>query len=249
MKENKIKEGDRFKTNQGCECVVLEYNSAFDVRVMFLDNYKHIKRVSAGDLRNGEVGNPFFPTTYGRGFMGADKNDEGAFKTSHKAYMYWKGAMERCYNEQSLQRSPTYLGCEVAEVWYNYQIFASWAESQVGFNNKGWQLDKDFLSVGQRGTLYCPEICIFLPQELNTFFIIPSTKTDDLPVGVSYCKDRGNYQVGVGGGGFRKALGRYKTPEEAYEVYLKHKRERALDLAMKYQGHVDQRVIEKLLTL
>lgn len=242
----KIETGDIFTTKQGCKCIVLDYKGAFNVTVQFLDHNKHVKRVSTGDLRKGEVGNPFFPSFFGVGYLGVDTNSESGFKTTSREHMFWKGFMERCYSEFSLVRSPSYQGCVVDDYWHNFQNFAVWCQSQKGFNEKGWQVDKDILSGLKSGKLYGPDVCVFVPAEVNTLFIVPSTKTDELPTGVSYCKDRGNYQAGCGAGGFRKALGRFTTPDLAYEAYLRYKKIRVQEVVEKYKDRLDERVVAKL---
>mgnify|MGYP003436201230 FL=1 len=244
-KMNKPIVGERFKTNQGCECVVVEYNNAFNVVVQFQDNFQHTKSVRTGDLRKGEVSNPFFPSVFGVGYFGIDSNSPVGYKTGRE-HMFWKGAMERCYSEASLNKRPTYRGCTVATQWHNFQNFAEWCQTQIGFNEVGWQLDKDLLDHRLGGKVYDPTTCVFVPQEVNTLFIVPSTKTDDLPTGVSYCKDRGNYQAGCGAGGYRKALGRFVTPELAYEAYLKYKKIRVSEVLEQYKSRLDARVVLKL---
>lgn len=245
-KMNKPIVGERFRTNQGCECVVLEYNNAFNVVVQFQDDVQHTKSVRTGDLRKGEVSNPFFPSVFGVGYFGIDSNSKVGYKTGTREYMFWKGAMERCYSETSLSKSPTYRGCSVASEWHNFQNFAEWCQTQTGFNEAGWQLDKDLLGQSLDNKGYDPKTCVFVPQEVNTLFIVPSTKTDGLPTGVSYCKDRGNYQAGCGAGGYRKALGRFVTPDLAYEAYLKYKRIRVSEVLELYKSRLDARVVLKL---
>lgn len=244
-KMNRPLEGERFKTRQG-DCVVLEYNGAFDVLVQFQDDHGFIKRVNTGDLRNGEVANPFFKSVFGVGCFGTEKNSADGYKAHTREYMFWNGAMERCYSSKSLLRSPTYEGCTVHEAWHNFQDFAEWCQGQVGFMESGWQLDKDLLGGVTAGKVYGPDTCIFVPQEINTLFIVPTTKEDGLPTGVSYVKGRGNYQAGCGAGGYRKALGRFKTPEMAYEAYLKYKKLRVSELIDLYRGRVDGRLTLKL---
>jgi len=245
-KTNKPRVGEKFTTNQGCECIVLEYNGAFDVVVQFVDDFKHVKRVCTGDLRNGEVSNPFFPSVFGVGYLGVDKNSPLGYKTGTREHMFWKGAMERSYSEIFHRRSSSYIGCTVDGVWHNFQNFAEWCQWQIGFNEKGWQLDKDLLSTEEENKSYNPETCVFVPREINTLFIVPSTKTDDLPTGVSYCKDRGKYQAGCGAGGYRKGLGRFETPELAYQAYLEYKKIRVSQLLDIYEHKIDPRVSVKL---
>lgn len=245
-KMNKPVVGEIFKTNQGCECVVLEYNNAFDVVVQFQDEHGYIKSVRTGDLRKGEVANPFFRSVFGVGYYGTEQNSLVGYKSGTREYIFWKGIMERCYSTVRHSRSPTYVGCTTDERWHNFQNFAEWCQSQTGFMERGWQLDKDLLGGITAGKVYSPDVCIFVPPEINTLFIIPTTKTDNLPTGVNYCKDRGNYQAGCGAGGYRKALGRYNTPELAYEAYMDYKKIRVAELIDLYADKVDTRLVDKL---
>jgi hypothetical protein len=197
-------------------------------------------------LRKGEVANPFFRSVFGVGFFGTDTNSPKGYKTHTREHMFWKGAMERCYSPASHKRSPTYIGCSVDDRWHNFQVFAEWCQEQIGFSEEGWQLDKDLLSGVTAGRVYSPEVCVFVPQEINTLFIIPTTKTDDLPTGVSFCKERGNYQAGCGAGGYRKGLGRFNTPELAYEAYIEYKKVRVSELIDLYGEKLDARLVNKL---
>jgi hypothetical protein len=243
----KIEVGDEFMTNQGSKCVVVEYNGAFDVLVRFLDESGYVKSVSTGDLRRGEVSNPFFPSVFGVGYIGLDKNSLKGYKAGKsREHMFWKGMMERCYSDLSLKRSPSYAGCTVDSRWHNFQNFAAWCQDQVGFSEQGWQLDKDLLADREGPKVYSPDVCVFVPQEVNTLFATGVRRGGDSLMGVSYCKDRGNYQAGCGVGGTRVALGRFSTPELAHEAYLKAKKARVSAVLDKYKGRVDNRVSDLL---
>ena len=243
----KIEVGDVFTSNQGCEFVVLEYNGAFNVVVKFLDSAGHTKQVCTGEIRSGEVGNPFFPSVLGVGYPGIDKNSKDGYKLGKtREHMFWKGMMERCYSEKSLQRSPTYKGCSVDVCWHNFQNFAEWCQTQVGFMEEGWQLDKDLLANPEDAKIYSPSVCVFVPQEINTLFAKGVRCSEELPIGVSYCKDRGKYQASCSDGGKKVALGRFPTPELAHEAYLKYKKKRVEEVILKYKGRVDGRVCKVL---
>src|SRR6185503_2594921 len=101
-----VKVGEVFKTNQGGECTVIEYNGAFNVIVKFNDKFGYVKRVSTGDLKRGEVGNPFHPTVFEVGFLGGEGPDYKYIGKSRE-YMFWKGLMERSYSKRNSQRNPT----------------------------------------------------------------------------------------------------------------------------------------------
>lgn len=40
-----------------------------------------------------------------------------------KAYKCWYNMLMRCYDEISLVRNPTYIGCSVHPDWLNFQVF------------------------------------------------------------------------------------------------------------------------------
>ena len=53
-------------------------------------------------------------------------------------------------------------------------------------------------------------------------------------------------EAGCGAGGYRKALGRFVTPELAYEAYLKYKKIRVSEVLELYKSRLDARVVLKL---
>lgn len=236
--------GKRYKTNSSGELEIVEYINASKVRVRFEDGYERFAR--AGCIRRGEVINPFTPSFFGEGYIGAIRGS-GGYSVKSREGMFWMGMLERCYSERSLARKPKYRGCKVQEEWKNLQIFGDWCQDQIGFNKKGWQLDKDILTGSKRGFEYSEQYSVFIPREINTLFIVPREDGDSkLPMGVSYDKSRGKYQVGVGAGGVRKDLGRFDTVEEAFETYKIHKIRRVKELIDKYYKEVDERVIQSL---
>ena len=83
-KLNKERVGERFKTNEGCEVVIVEYNNANDLLVEFQDKYKAIVPNTYQHCKNGGIKNPYHPSVFGVGYMGVGKyksRDEQGNKT------------------------------------------------------------------------------------------------------------------------------------------------------------------------
>lgn len=53
--------GDIFRTRQGCDVEILEYQRYNKILVKFLDKEGHEKYVSKKELLNGRIKNPFHP--------------------------------------------------------------------------------------------------------------------------------------------------------------------------------------------
>lgn len=109
-----------------------------------------------------------------------------------REYSVWKGMLKRCYGKTD---EKAYRGCYVSENFKSYSYFYEWCQLQYGFNNPGWQLDKDILIYGNK--MYGEDTCIFIPNELNALFTGYGCEVYDLPIGVTYHKDTGKFQVVV----------------------------------------------------
>ena len=93
-------------------------------------------------------------------------------KDTHPTYKVYRSMMNRCYNENSLQRK-WYLdeGITVCDEWRgNPKVFVEWAISS------GWEpglhLDKDILSkeLGINPPIYSPETCQWVTAKVNVGF-------------------------------------------------------------------------------
>ena len=156
-------EGRVFKTNNYGDVVVLEYNNTRDVTIKFL-NTNNVRSVGMSELKKGEVrDNEAFPV-YKVGVMDIP-NELKRGKPRPKEYSIWNGVRQRCYNENIRYCSPTYQGVEMSENFKKYSYFKEWCNKQVGFDQEGWQLDKDILVKGNK--LYSEDTCCFVPPEIN----------------------------------------------------------------------------------
>lgn len=161
----------------------------------------------------------------GRIILGVAENDapfpvnvSGARVQSYDA---WYSMVRRCYSKSSLDRFPSYMGCEVCEEWLKYSSFHNWYTEQNP--PKGWQLDKDILVEGCR--VYSPDNCVFVERELNLFVTGESREGRALPTGVCFyrqtnryvakCKD---FRIGKD-----KTIGYFASADEAQDAYAKYK--------------------------
>lgn len=237
--------GKIFPTNNGGDCIVVEYVSASNVRVKFLDDYEHEVQTSMKSVRLGTVRNPFAKSVHGVGYLGFGKYRTTENGVHTKAYLTWSRMIRRCYSEEFLLKNPTYRGCTVCEEWHNFQNFAEWYYNQE-FSGTGYELDKDILS--KSGKIYSPRNCSFVPKEINGLFNKSEASRTNMPQGVYLNKRTGSYvaQLSVGTGK-RKYFGSHKTPEDAFEAYKIAKELHVKEVVMKWRGKIDDKVFSVLM--
>jgi hypothetical protein len=158
--------------------------------------------------------------------------------------------LERCYSDKYHAKRSTYIECEASDNFKNFQYFAEWCNNQIGFGLEGYQLDKDIITSGNK--IYSEYTCVFVPRLLNIFFKDSSRSRGNLPIGV-YLH---NFKMGEKSYSYIKAqmyrngkqtcLGIYPTPEAAFAAYKEAKEVMAKQLAIKWAGMVDDRVITAL---
>lgn len=243
VKRKQIEIGDVFPTNEGGSVTVIEYHNALKVSVKHNDNHSHVTDVRAGDLRKGEVKNPYYPSVFGVGFIGigeyATSQERG--NKSSPAYTAWSNMLQRCYCPKYHAKKPSYVDCVAHEDWHNFQNFAKWYEQQ--YRADGWQLDKDLIIEGNK--LYSADTCALIPHQLNNLMLDRSAMRGDLPIGVS--RNRKRYQAELSVDGKKHKLGIYDTPEEAFEIYKFAKEANVRRMAEKYRGLINSRVYEALI--
>lgn len=241
-----IKEGEIYFTNEGYSIKVVECESFSRVRISFLGEDFCEKWVSAKEILNGRIKNPYHRGVRGVGFFGvgpySSKLKEDSYKST-KEYVHWSSMLTRCYTETYQERFPTYIGCSVDEQWHNYQEFAEWCNWQVGFN-EGYVLDKDILVKGNK--VYSPETCVLVPPELNSLVVTQINPGKNVPAGISFQTSYQKYIVSCAVDGKNKNLGRYKCPEEAFAVYKQFKENLIRERAEKYKDKMDIRAYHAL---
>ena len=220
-------------------CFIVEYVNAKDITVQFKTTNELVK-TTYGDFIRGNIKSHFTPSVYGVGITGLEptRDENGEQLDSYKC---WCEMLRRCYSAKYQKKQPTYIGCCVSDDWIYYSNFKNWYDNNYyKINNKTSQLDKDILIKNNK--VYSPETCIFVPQFINTLFIKRQNDRGELPIGVTYDKTSKKYveQLSVFKNGKKtlKKLGRFDTPEEAFEVYKKAKEDYIKEDADNYKDKI-----------
>ena len=167
-----------------------------------------------------------------------------------KEYKLWQDMLKRCFSEKLQTRQPTYKGCNVSDNFLNYSFFYDWCQEQIGFgkvDEKGryWQLDKDLLFVGNK--TYSETTCVFVPHEINSFFIDRGNDRGEYPVGVGFHKASGKFHARCAVNSKRQHLGLFNTPQEAFAAYKPFKESLCKQLALKWQTEIDERLFNTMM--
>ena len=165
--------GDRFELNNGGYATVTSYDGCFDIGIITNTGFETITKSS--QLIGGMVRDPLVRSVHGVGYLGI-----GEYLKRSKSYRSWNGIHTRCYCEATSIRQPAYINCIVADTWHNYQNFKPWHKDNYV---DGWHLDKDLLV--PENVIYSPDKCIYVPSQINTFFLTSKKKFSKLPFAVS----------------------------------------------------------------
>lgn len=167
-------------------------------------------------------------------------------KIKTKEYVHWCAMNDRCTDISV--RKPAYVGCVVHPDFKDFQYFALWCQTQIGFGKDGYALDKDILFVDNK--TYGPTTCVFVPQSLNNLLITRKRNKGNWPTGVSYdanTESLKKFKCECSINGRPKNLGRFSTPDEAFEVYLIAKLGEIHRQANYWKDQIDSRVYETLI--
>ena len=221
--------GETNVSKEGCLMKIVEYNNALDIVIEFQDEHKYWLHTSYKHFKNGECKNPFFPSVYGHGYLGIDKNGNVPKTKEFKdgkwcstwEYNKWRNMLKRCFDSKFKEKHPTYKDITCCDRWL---CFANFLEDFAILKNEyNWnvdeklQLDKDILYKGNK--LYSLENCVLVPDYINFLFLKNDAVRGDCPIGVSYHKGAKKYQAFCNINGKLKGLGLYNTPLEAFNVY------------------------------
>lgn len=210
--------------------------------VKFKDEYGFEKEMHWNNFKRGTALNPYDKALYGAGYLGEGKYKchENGVLTNH--YIVWGNMLCRCYYEKNRHLHSSYEGCEVCNEWLNLQNFAEWYYDNIYDAGDGGRLhiDKDILFKGNK--IYSPENCIMVPQRINMIFMTKAKKKDaDLPNTIRRCKK--GFKSSYNG----KALGVFKTLEEAIEAHDSAKRMNIKQAISEYGDKLPNKVLVSLL--
>ena len=226
------------KSKSSGDFKILKYNGATDVEIQFLNTgFEMFARL--GDIRNGEIKDPYLPSVFDVGIVGA-KYPSTINGRNTKEYMLWADMLRRCYSETFQKKRPTYKDCEASENFKSYEYFYEWCHSKIGFGNEGWHLDKDLLIKGNK--VYSEDSCIFIPSEINSLLIKRTSLRGKCLIGVYWDKTAKAFRAMVSKNkGKREHLGLFNTEIEAFNAYKQAKESFVKEQAEKWKGKIDER--------
>ena len=236
--------GKVFKSLNSGDFKVLKYNNKTNVVIQFLKT-GYETTVQLTNTRNGYVKDPYLPSVYGVGILGA-KYLASINGVQTKEYKLWNSMLGRCYSDTCKKKYPTYEDCEVSDNFKSFEYFYEWCQKQIGFANLYWHLDKDLLIKGNK--VYSEDNCIFLPKEINSLLTKREALRGEHLIGV-YWHKRGKAfaaQVNKSNGG-SEHLGYFKTEIEAFKAYKTAKESFVKEQAEKWKSQIDERAYNALM--
>ena len=236
------------KSKSSGDFKILKYNDSKNIEVQFI-NTGFKTSAALGNIRNGNVKDPYVPSVYGVGMLGT-KYPPTVNGVLTKEYMLWNSMLKRCYSDTCKKKQPTYEGCEVSNKFKSYEYFYEWCHKQIGFGNDGngnpFQLDKDLLTKGNK--VYNESTCVFLPQEINTLLVKRKASRGEHLIGVSWDKTNKAFIARVAKNkGKQEYLGCFKTEIEAFNAYKTAKESFVKEQANKWKGKIDDRAYNALM--
>lgn len=231
--------GEKYITNEGYEIQIIKYFNAKNCTIMFKDG-QEIDNISFHQVKTGQIKNKEKFSVFGVGYLG-----KGYYKAGSYKYNTWIGILRRCYDFKYQERQPTYRDSLVIKEWHNFQNFAQWFEENYNPEiMEGWALDKDILLKGNK--IYSPETCCFVPQEINNLFTKRQNKRGNNPIGVYLEKGTNKFKSQININKKKINLGRFNSPEEAFQAYKITKEQYIKQLADKWKDQIDPRVYQAL---
>lgn len=161
-------------------------------------------------------------------------------RKASRTYYVWQGIISRCYSplHDSYERYGG-RGVTVDERWHHFQEFAKWyviqQERGIGNAHINWHVDKDILFEGN--TVYGPETCCFVPDDVNTFFATLNAK------GYGLYKGLFKVSLSIAGNKYQRC---FRDEQDAAIWYSRGKTKAAEMLLWKYEGLLDDRVVDRL---
>lgn len=234
--------GNTYITKEGYKITITNYGSSRKVTILFENGYKRV--VEMVEIKRGSVRNPYHKSLFGEGWYGEGKHKTTENGKITKSCSTWNSMMRRCYHKPSLIRNPNYIGVTVCEEWKCFQTFADWFELHYNPETmSGWNLDKDIILKGNKE--YSPDVCCFLPQNLNKIVIKCDVSKGSCFLGVS--KSGEKFQAYARLDKSQKYLGTFLTKLEAHEAYKQAKELYIKQSTEEYEGQLDPRAYKALI--
>lgn len=234
--------GKVFTSNKYGYFEVVEYKDYDNVVVRFLDT-GYVTTTQLYHVKDGAIKDRLQPSVYGVGVLGDSVGMVNGEEL--REYRLWRGLLCRCYNEKTKKKIPSYDSCSVSTNFKYFPYFQNWCYNQVGFNNAGFELDKDILIKGNK--VYSEDTCVFVPKEVNLLLCNAKRNRGSLPIGVRLNRHKSRYLAYMTKDGKYVGLGSFGTPEEAFYAYKQVKEDYIKEVANKWKEQIDPRVYEALM--
>ena len=170
------------------------------------------------------------------------------FNKKLKACQLWENMRLRvtCLGKNfKTSRQKSYLDATCCDEWKDYANFYAWFSLQKreeGYK-EGWQLDKEVIKQGNKQ--YCPELCVFIPKEINNLLTERAASNPTGYIGVfksgnkySY-RLRRTYEYHYGHG--------FETAKDAFDEYAKQKKFHILTVTENFKAVLSASVLEGIL--
>jgi hypothetical protein len=228
-RKGKDRVGERHLNNEGCWLTITACRSAMDCDVQF-DGGCILKNRAYGDIKNGQIKNPYHPSVFGIGYIGEGyyRPNENGRRT--KKYLTWQNILK--------SRLKKYAEVTVCEEWECFQNFAKWHEENY---IEGWEIDKDIICKDCK--IYSPSTCTVIPKEINMLFLRHKNR-EGYPTGVR--KKGARFVAAITKNSSPVYLGTFDTIEEAFQVYKIAKEAYIKEVADKWKGQITEEVYEML---
>ena len=232
------------KSKSSGDFKILKYNDTANVEIRFLKTgYEMVTQL--GNIKSGKVKDPYAPSVCGVGVVGT-KYPSMINGVQTKEYDLWHNMLQRCYNGAFKKKRPTYECCEVSDKFKRYEYFYEWCQKQIGFDNQGWQLDKDLLVKGNK--VYSEDSCVFLPQEINSLLVKSNASRGEYLIGVCWDKAKRSFKAQLRKNrGKSEHLGLFKTELKAFNVYKTAKESYLKEQANEWKSQIDDRAYNALM--
>ena len=232
------------KSKSSGDFKIVKYNDSKNVEILFLKTGFETT-VELGHIKSGYVKDPQAPSVCGVGIVGT-KHPSTINGVQTKEYVLWQSMLKRCCYNTFKKKRPTYEGCEVSENFKSFEYFYEWCNSQIGFNNKYWQLDKDLLVKGNK--VYSENTCVFLPQEINSLLVKRKASRGEHLIGVYWHNTNKAFIARVNKNkGKSEHLGYFNTEIEAFNAYKIAKEDFVKEQATKWKDQIDIRAYNALM--
>lgn len=236
-------EGLTFDTKFNGKLEIVEYISNKNVVVRFVDT-GYVTQTALSEIQRGSVKDRLRASVFGVGVVGdAPTRIDGK---ELREYVLWSGVVERCYCGKAQGRNAkSYEDCSMSENFRYYPYFKDWCNNQIGFDQAGWELDKDILVKGNR--IYSEDVCVFVPHSINSLLLTNESKRGEYPIGVTFDKRNSKFRVCINKYGKHSHVWHYRTIREASLAYKDAKERYVKEVATRYRDQIDPRVYEALM--